>query len=359
MSEVKWIKITTDMFENRKIRHLRKLPDGNNIVLIWVMLLSLAGKCNAGGMIFLTENIPYTSKMLADELDFEENTVILALDALESLGMIRRDGFLMIEDWASHQNLEGLDKIREQTRLRVAKHRESQKALVSKNQCQYCGAPATGYDHIIATARGGSDDDDNLVYCCKECNQIKNDKPLVDFLNNSRSRINDGLVCSNPKLTRYVTLSNVTGRYEVTQSNAPRIRIREEDIEEDTPLKGGLGGNEKDEKKPSKKTDYGKEEFEKDLSVLSKPMADSVVEWLKYKKQRREAYKPVSIKKFITQVKGYAEQYGDEAVMTVISDSIANGYMGVAFASIKGKKPNGGSGSRTANYDYSDTEGAL
>ena len=88
-------------------------------------------------------------------------------------------------------------------------------------------------------------------------------------------------------------------------------------------------------------------------------MADSVVEWLKYKKQRREAYKPVSIKKFITQVKGYAEQYGDEAVMTVISDSIANGYMGVAFASIKGKKPNGGSGSRTANYDYSDTEGAL
>lgn len=294
MSEVKWIKITTDMFENRKIRHLRKLPDGNNIVLIWVMLLSLAGKCNAGGMIFLTENIPYTPKMLADELDFEENTVILALDALESLGMIRRDGFLVIEDWAAHQNADGLDKIREQNRNRVANYRQRQKALQENNG---------------------------------------------------------------------VTLCNVTEHYDVTQCNAPRIRIdidKEEDIDkEDTPLKGGLGGNEKDEKKPSKKTDYGKEEFEKDLSVLSKPMADSVVEWLKYKKQRREAYKPVSIKKFITQVKGYAEQYGDEAVMTVISDSIANGYMGVAFASIKGKKPNGGSGSRTANYDYSDTEGAL
>ena len=35
MAEVKWIKITTDMFDNRKIKHLRKLPDGNNIVLIW------------------------------------------------------------------------------------------------------------------------------------------------------------------------------------------------------------------------------------------------------------------------------------------------------------------------------------
>lgn len=88
MAEVKWIKITTDMFDNRKIKHLRRLPDGNNIVLIWVMLLTLAGRCNSGGMIFLTENIPYTPKMLADELDFEESTVTLALQALERLGMV-------------------------------------------------------------------------------------------------------------------------------------------------------------------------------------------------------------------------------------------------------------------------------
>lgn len=129
MSEVKWIKITTDMFENRKIRYLRKLPDGNNIVLIWVMLLSLAGKCNANGMIFLTENVPYTTKMLADELDFEENTVVLAIAALERLGMIRKDDYLFIEDWVAHQNVDGLDKIREQNRKRVAAYREKQKAL--------------------------------------------------------------------------------------------------------------------------------------------------------------------------------------------------------------------------------------
>ena len=85
MAEVKWVKLTTDMFDNRKIKHLRRLPEGNNIVLIWVMLLTMAGRCNSGGMIFLTENIPYTPKMLADELDFEEATVTLALKALEQL----------------------------------------------------------------------------------------------------------------------------------------------------------------------------------------------------------------------------------------------------------------------------------
>lgn len=130
MADVKWIKITTDMFDNRKIKHLRRLPDGNNIVLIWVMLLTMAGRCNSGGMIFLTENIPYTPKMLADELDFEENTVRLALEALERLGMVvMSNGCFTIAGWEEHQNVEGMDKIRESKRLAQARWRAKQKAL--------------------------------------------------------------------------------------------------------------------------------------------------------------------------------------------------------------------------------------
>lgn len=130
MADVKWIKITTDMFDNRKIKHLRRLPDGNNIVLIWVMLLTMAGRCNSNGMIFLTENIPYTPKMLADELDFEENTVQLALGALEQLNMIvTNSGFFTIAGWEEYQNIEGMDKIREQNRIRQAKYKAKQKQL--------------------------------------------------------------------------------------------------------------------------------------------------------------------------------------------------------------------------------------
>ena len=135
-SDVKWIKITTDMFDNRKIKHLRRLPDGNNIVLIWVMLLTMAGRCNAGGMIFLTENIAYTPKMLADELGFEENTVRLALEALEPFNMVVTDtACLRIAGWEEYQNAEGLDKIREQTKQRVAAHRERQKLLAGNVTC--------------------------------------------------------------------------------------------------------------------------------------------------------------------------------------------------------------------------------
>lgn len=130
MAEVKWIKLTTDMFDNRKIKHLRRLPDGDSIVLIWVMLLTMAGRCNANGMIFLTENIPYTSKMLADELDFEESTVSLALRALEDLNMIVANGnYFSIAGWEEYQNIEGMDKIREQNRIRQKRWYDKQREL--------------------------------------------------------------------------------------------------------------------------------------------------------------------------------------------------------------------------------------
>ena len=132
MAEVKWVKITTDMFDNRKIKHLRRLPEGNSIVLIWVMLLTMAGRCNAGGMIFLTENIPYTTKMLADELGFEENTVKLALQALEQFNMIQtNEGYFTIAGWDEYQNIEGMEKIREQNRLRKAAQRARQKEALT------------------------------------------------------------------------------------------------------------------------------------------------------------------------------------------------------------------------------------
>ena len=132
MAEVKWVKLTTDMFDNRKIKHLRRLPEGNNIVLIWVMLLTMAGRCNSGGMIFLTENIPYTPKMLADELDFEESTVTLALKALEQLDMIVTDnGVFAIAGWEEYQNADRLLEIREYNRLAKQKSRAKQKQLQS------------------------------------------------------------------------------------------------------------------------------------------------------------------------------------------------------------------------------------
>lgn len=177
MAEVKWIKITTDMFDNRKIKHLRKLPDGNNIVLIWVMLLTMAGRCNSNGMVFLTQNIPYTPKMLADELDFEENTVKLALQSLEQLEMIVMDnGFFSIPGWEEHQNAEALEKIREQNRIRKQKQREKQKIECVTEMSRDVSVTNLGSHATDIDKEEDKDKDNNIYVPYKEIITYLNEK---------------------------------------------------------------------------------------------------------------------------------------------------------------------------------------
>ncbi len=134
MSDIKWIKITTGMFEDEKIRLIEKMPDGDTILIIWVKLLTLAGRINAGGYILLTENIPYTDEMLATIFARNLSTVQLALLTFEKFGMVNLQGELLkISNWEKHQNIEGLDKIREQNRIRQAAHRSKVKLLPESN----------------------------------------------------------------------------------------------------------------------------------------------------------------------------------------------------------------------------------
>ena len=159
MSEVKWIKITTNMFEDEKIDFIESLPEADAILIIWIKLLTLAGKCNAGGFIFLTEKIPYTPEMLSHTFRRPLNTVKLALKTLTELEMIEfsDEGFLKIANWEKHQNIEGLEKIREQNRLRQARYRARQKALEEGKENKNKDNNVTG--NVTVTPSNGTDID--------------------------------------------------------------------------------------------------------------------------------------------------------------------------------------------------------
>jgi len=131
LAEVKWIKITTSMFDDEKIRVIESMPDADSILVIWIKLLTLSGKVNSNGFIFLTENIPYTDEMLSNLFSRPLNTVRLALTIFKQFGMVEYDetNFLHIINWDKHQNIEGLDKIRDQNKLRQQRFKNKQKAL--------------------------------------------------------------------------------------------------------------------------------------------------------------------------------------------------------------------------------------
>ena len=144
MSDISWIKLYTDMFDNPKVKAIRRMPEGNNIILIWVMLLTMAGRCNADGNIFLTKDIGYNIETLSDELRFSSSVVQLALSVLSQYGMILCDETTFyIKNWEEYQNVEGMAKAREQTRRRVAAYRERQKLLESPKCNATCNATVT------------------------------------------------------------------------------------------------------------------------------------------------------------------------------------------------------------------------
>lgn len=134
MAEISWIKLSTGLPDNKKIKRIRKMPDGDKVILFWVFLLARAGEVNRRGGLFLTETLPYSEEDLAADFDFTVEFVRFALLTLEKYSMVTRyEEIFFIKNWEEYQSIEGLEKIREQNRLRQAKFRNKQKQLSLDN----------------------------------------------------------------------------------------------------------------------------------------------------------------------------------------------------------------------------------
>ncbi|CZQ57184.1 TPA: phage replisome organizer N-terminal domain-containing protein [Staphylococcus aureus] len=134
MGEVSWIKLKVGMFDDSKIKYIEALPERDTIITIWVKLLTLSGKYNEQGYIMLSENLPYNEEMLANEFSRPINSIRLAIQTFETLGMIEKvNGVIKVTNWEKHQNVEGLEKIRAQNRLRKQKQREKEKKLLNSH----------------------------------------------------------------------------------------------------------------------------------------------------------------------------------------------------------------------------------
>jgi predicted phage replisome organizer len=133
LADVKWIKITTDVFDDEKILLIESLPEADSIIVIWFKLLCLAGKQNNSGVFMMGNQIAYTDKMLATIFRRKESTVQLALQTFEQFGMIELiDGVITIPNWGKHQNLDQIEKKRNSQRQYMREYRERQKMLSGK-----------------------------------------------------------------------------------------------------------------------------------------------------------------------------------------------------------------------------------
>lgn len=134
---MKWIKITTDIFDDEKILLIESLPEADSIIVIWFKLLCLAGKMNNSGVFTMNNRIAYTDKMLATIFRRKESTVQLALKTFESYGMIEVvDDIITIPNWGKHQNVDKIEAKNNYMKEYMREYREKQKNLTCKTNCK-------------------------------------------------------------------------------------------------------------------------------------------------------------------------------------------------------------------------------
>lgn len=244
MADVKWIKLATDIFDNKKIRQIETMPEGDAIIVIWLKLLCLAGNVNENGFLYLTKEIPYTEQMLATHFNRPISIVQLALQTFLAFGMIEViDDVLYVSAWEKYQNCEQLERIREQGRIRQARYKE-RKRLAESN-----------------------------------------------------------------------VIGDVTDDAKVTHGNATDKEIdKEKDIEKDSV--------------PPKSPRRGETEFD---IPFTGDLLEAFSDWIAYKQEKKQGYKPRGLQSLVTQVKRYAEQFGEDDTANAIRNSMASNYQGIVF----------------------------
>ncbi|WP_144520707.1 phage replisome organizer N-terminal domain-containing protein [Bacillus pumilus] len=175
MGEVKWVKLSTQMFDDEKIKLIEQMPESDTLLIIWVKLLAQAGKTNASGFIYLSENVPYTDEMLAHIFGRPLGIVRMALDTFRNFGMIEinEQNYISICNWEKHQNLDALEKIREQNRLRKQKQRKKLSLPQPEKD--------TSRDVTINVTPSHATDIDKELDKDKELKDILSGNPTVDL----------------------------------------------------------------------------------------------------------------------------------------------------------------------------------
>lgn len=135
-SNVKWIKMMVGMFDGMSFKKIKRAKIGgesfrDKLTAVWFELMDFAGKCNHDGAFISPSEIPFTDLSdIATMIDRDEEELKLCMTFFINEGMVTViDDVYSLSNWSEYQNSEGMERIREQNRLRKQRQREKLKLL--------------------------------------------------------------------------------------------------------------------------------------------------------------------------------------------------------------------------------------
>lgn len=142
MADVKWIKMIVGMFDGMSFKKIKRAKIGgesyrDKLTAVWFELMDLAARCNHNGALVGTDGIPFTDlDDIAVQIDRDEDELKLCMTFyLKEHMVVIEDNAYALSNWGVYQNVDGMEKIREQTRQRVAKCREKKRLTEGNANC--------------------------------------------------------------------------------------------------------------------------------------------------------------------------------------------------------------------------------
>ena len=133
MAQVGWIKLSTDIFSNRKIKILLKEREGDTYLRIWVQILTIAGECNRDGGLYISDKTPFKIKDFTNIIGKSNKTLTKSLQKFVDLGMlILKDDTYFVKNWSKYQSADKLRKLNNSSK--VIQENQFEKRVVTQDK---------------------------------------------------------------------------------------------------------------------------------------------------------------------------------------------------------------------------------
>lgn len=134
MQERKYVKLRVDMHEDIKFKIIDRMEERDLIHYIWVRLVTLAGKVNLQGELYMSKKTPYTEDTLAIEFNRDTMQIKNALKVLINLEMVEitQDKIYKVKNFAKHQNIKVAEKVKIQDEKNEIKDKDNKSELTKK-----------------------------------------------------------------------------------------------------------------------------------------------------------------------------------------------------------------------------------
>lgn len=126
------------------------------------------------------------------------------------------------------------------------------------------------------------------------------------------------------------TLDRNSVKYEKTcERNKENIKKRWD--KKDTKNTSGKNGK----KENTKNTDNEHDNDNDNVFFINKKLNSVFIDWLEYKKQRKEKYTDIGLKKLITEINNKLTKHAEDEIINLINECMSSNYKGIIFDKLK------------------------